>query len=325
MIIAGIWDCLSSQQVIDVVRLQIYEGKDLPEICENICELCLAPDTTSGAGIGCDNMTVMIVAFLNGMTKPQWYDMIRDRVDKNVGYRTPREMPQIYTTTRLLTFRARRDAQAERDRDGGPANALNGSMLGGPSAFSGLQRVLGSTGGISFHPGSSILSDAGTLMFEQDDSDEDDSGDDMDEDTASEGGRTLFGQPIGSGRDDSPDGSKSLKEQLDELEKGEEEKDSDGDVRIDDADDEEALKEPFDSVIDLSDAEKDRAEKSAASPSSSTSTQPSLEGEAPPPPHPVANGEANPAQLKSQPGGDEASDAVKADGLMDKSEDPMVV
>ncbi|EIM86041.1 PP2C-domain-containing protein [Stereum hirsutum FP-91666 SS1] len=321
----GIWDCLSSQQVIDVVRLQIYEGKDLPEICENICELCLAPDTTSGAGIGCDNMTVMIVAFLNGMTKPQWYDMIRDRVDKNVGYRTPREMPQIYTTTRLLTFRARRDAQAERDKDGGPANALNGSMLGGPSAFSGLQRVLGSTGGISFHPGSSILSDAGTLMFEQDDSDEDDSGDDMDEDTASEGGRTLFGQPIGSGRDESPEGSKSLKEQLDELEKGEEEKDSDGDVRIDDADDEEALKEPFDSVIDLSDAEKDRAEKSAASPSSSTSTQPSREGEAPPPPHSVANGDANPAQLKSQPGGDEASDAVKADGLMDKSEDPMVV
>lgn len=87
------------------------------------------------------------------------------------------------------------------------------------------------------------------------------------------------------------------------MEKGEEEKDSDGDVRIDDAEDEEALKEPFDSVIDLSDAEKDRAEKSAASPSSSTSTQRSLEGEAAPPPHPVANGDANPAQLKSQPGG----------------------
>ena len=35
--------------------------------------------------------------------------------------------------------------------------------------------MLGSTGGISFHPGSGIISDTGTLMFDKfDDSDDDD-------------------------------------------------------------------------------------------------------------------------------------------------------
>lgn len=48
----GIWDCLSSQQVINFVRYQVSEGKSLQEIGENICEHCLAPDTSSGAGIG---------------------------------------------------------------------------------------------------------------------------------------------------------------------------------------------------------------------------------------------------------------------------------
>lgn len=220
--------------------------------------------------------------------------------------------------------------RAERDREEN-SHPLSSALLGGPSPFSGLQRVLGSTGGISFHPGSSILSDAGTLMFEQDDSDEDDSGDEMDEDHHAEGGRTLFGQSVGYNPDgESEEGSKSLKEQLDELDKAE--KDADGDIRIDDADDE-ALKEPFDSVIDLSQAEQDRAAARATSPSSSTSTQRSPEpnsskpsqGEAPSPPKPTANGDANPEQLKSQPGGDEASPAVKADGLMDKSENPMVM
>lgn len=48
----GIWDCLSSQQVVNFVRYQVSEGKSLAAIGEMMCEHCLAPDTTSGAGIG---------------------------------------------------------------------------------------------------------------------------------------------------------------------------------------------------------------------------------------------------------------------------------
>jgi protein phosphatase 2C family protein 2/3 len=47
------------------------------------------------------------------------------------------------------------------------------------------------------------------------------------------------------------------------------------------------------------------------------------QGEAPPPPKPLPNGDVKPVeQLKSEPGGDEPSPVVKAEGLMDGTEDP---
>ena len=52
----------------------------------------------------------------------------------------------------------------------------------------------------------------------------------------------------------------------------------------------------------------------------------SRQGEAPPPPEPKVNGDAAPLQQHSTPpGGDEASPVVKAEGLLDKSEDPLKV
>jgi hypothetical protein len=41
---------------------------------------CLAPDSELG-GIGCDNMTVVIVALLNGRTLEEWQEWIKKRVD----------------------------------------------------------------------------------------------------------------------------------------------------------------------------------------------------------------------------------------------------
>ncbi|KZV70179.1 PP2C-domain-containing protein [Peniophora sp. CONT] len=298
----GIWDCLSSQQVVNIVRLQVAEGKPLSEICENLCELCLAPDTTSGAGIGCDNMTAMIVALLNGKTKEEWYAMIKDRVQNHYGYNTPDALPQIYATNRLISFRARREAM-DRNRD---------TMAGHP--LGGLARVLGGSG-ISFHPGTGVVSDGGTLVYEENDSEDDDEHMDTE-------GDEYYGAhaDAGSGLDGAapPDLTKSLKEQLEELER------DDAELRFEDAaDEEDAFKEPFDSVIDLSDAEKTRAEVAADRESASAGGD-AKQGEAPPPP--LTNGDASmdvPKQLTSTPGGDAPSDSVKAEGLLDKSEDPL--
>ena len=50
---------MTNQDVVNFVRERI--GKmPLQTICSEICDNCLAPDTT-GTGKGCDNMTVMIV------------------------------------------------------------------------------------------------------------------------------------------------------------------------------------------------------------------------------------------------------------------------
>jgi len=82
--ISGIWDCKSSQAVIEFVRRGIAAKQELHTICENMMDDCLAsPSETDGGagGAGCDNMTMIVVALLrNMMTKEEWYDLIAKRV-----------------------------------------------------------------------------------------------------------------------------------------------------------------------------------------------------------------------------------------------------
>lgn len=56
----GIWNSMSSQEVVDFVRPLLAKGETLSSICEKLFENCLAEDTL-GDGTGCDNMTCVIV------------------------------------------------------------------------------------------------------------------------------------------------------------------------------------------------------------------------------------------------------------------------
>ncbi|XP_066482928.1 protein phosphatase 1G isoform X2 [Tiliqua scincoides] len=70
MVIAcdGIWNVMSSQEVVDFVQSKITqksesgELRSLSSIVEELLDRCLAPDT-SGDGTGCDNMTCIIISF----------------------------------------------------------------------------------------------------------------------------------------------------------------------------------------------------------------------------------------------------------------------
>ncbi|POY75513.1 hypothetical protein BMF94_1415 [Rhodotorula taiwanensis] len=86
----GIWDVLTSQQVIDFVRLAVSEGKSLQTICEEMLDRCLAPDSDWG-GVGCDNMTMMVVALLGDRSEEGWYSWVKERVENSEGYPTPKE------------------------------------------------------------------------------------------------------------------------------------------------------------------------------------------------------------------------------------------
>ncbi|KAG2129103.1 phosphatase 2C-like domain-containing protein [Suillus clintonianus] len=74
----GIWDPTTSQEVVDFVRQRVSHDWELEEIGEKMCDHCLAPYRSPYHGIGCDNMTIIIVALLRGRTKQEWYDWIKD-------------------------------------------------------------------------------------------------------------------------------------------------------------------------------------------------------------------------------------------------------
>jgi len=234
--IAGVWDCLSSQDVVNVVRHQVSEGKELTEIGEMICDHCLAPDTTSGAGIGCDNMTVLIVAITHGRSKEEWYTWIADRVRNNYGYETPKALPQLYAQSRLMAFRknmeiynkhhrtleekyaAQRNASTSAQSAPSPTQARSQDDSSADSASKDelSEPKWGSNGPISHQAGGDIIDHSGQLMFVNDEAEFDDD-DDFEEDN---GGRSFFTETLGLGRAQSPDPTKKLKDQLTEYERG---------------------------------------------------------------------------------------------------------
>eukprot|EP00914_Ancora_sagittata_P017375 GHVO01034253.1.p1 GENE.GHVO01034253.1~~GHVO01034253.1.p1 ORF type:complete len:643 (+),score=114.07 GHVO01034253.1:100-1929(+) len=72
----GIWDCMENQQAINFVQRRRQEVATGPEdtdtapiattlkksqICEDVCDRCLAENPVQSEGIGCDNMTVLIL------------------------------------------------------------------------------------------------------------------------------------------------------------------------------------------------------------------------------------------------------------------------
>ncbi|XP_039294648.1 probable protein phosphatase 2C T23F11.1 [Nilaparvata lugens] len=61
----GIWDVMCNEEVTQFVRMRIAHGMEPEDICEELMTRCLAPDGQMG-GLGCDNMTVVIVCLLHG-------------------------------------------------------------------------------------------------------------------------------------------------------------------------------------------------------------------------------------------------------------------
>ncbi|KAG5867765.1 hypothetical protein JTB14_012382 [Gonioctena quinquepunctata] len=65
----GIWNFMSSQEVVDFVRPRIGTCEDkLSTVCEEMFDHCLAPNTL-GDGTGCDNMTAIIIKFKSNILK----------------------------------------------------------------------------------------------------------------------------------------------------------------------------------------------------------------------------------------------------------------
>ena len=55
---------------------------------------CLASNSETG-GVGCDNMTMIIIALLRGKSKDEWYKEIADRVASGEGPCAPPEYGKL--------------------------------------------------------------------------------------------------------------------------------------------------------------------------------------------------------------------------------------
>jgi len=75
----GIWDVVTNEEAVEFVRRRLSNKMEPEVICEELMTSCLAPDCQMG-GLGCDNMTVVLVCFLHGGT----YDELCDRVKQTI-------------------------------------------------------------------------------------------------------------------------------------------------------------------------------------------------------------------------------------------------
>lgn len=83
----GIWDVLSSEEVVEFIINRLESDMELGKICEQLTTRCLATDYE--LVIGCDNMTVMIVCH---MRDRNWIQFTTDIFNKHSrGLRGPRE------------------------------------------------------------------------------------------------------------------------------------------------------------------------------------------------------------------------------------------
>ena len=92
----GIWDCKSNQEVVEFVRRGIVAKQSLSTICENMMDTCCATSSDTG-GVGCDNMTMIVIALLGGKSKDEWYQMVADRVGDGDGPCAPPEHGKFST------------------------------------------------------------------------------------------------------------------------------------------------------------------------------------------------------------------------------------
>ncbi|XP_075245417.1 putative protein phosphatase 2C T23F11.1 [Convolutriloba macropyga] len=63
----GIWDVLSNVEVVEFCRHRIANQMEPTKVCEELISRCLATECNQG-GVGCDNMTVILVCFTHGDT-----------------------------------------------------------------------------------------------------------------------------------------------------------------------------------------------------------------------------------------------------------------
>ncbi|WRT65994.1 uncharacterized protein IL334_002945 [Kwoniella shivajii] len=317
----GIWDCLSSQQVVDFTRRAIANGDELGKIAEDMMVKCLATDSETG-GIGCDNMTVVIVALLNGRTPEEWQEWVKGRVDKKFGYDTPASVPDIF-------------GQNQASTTGGNALSSSGFRVAGAGGLANIASILGASG-ITFRPAYDSDDDEDEIQIIGEEGKGIDTSADK-PDTGLIDNKGVEGKTKPKNVTDEIDDDKAEAALNTESKKGSVELlDEDGDSAMDSGDESDSTttgSTPAGTETQAGTGSSS-TQKTSAAKSINTSNSPpspippsfsSIGSPTVPTPQALQR-TSHPKkieQIKSDPQGDKPSDAVKVEGLMDTSENPL--
>ncbi|XP_002157385.3 probable protein phosphatase 2C T23F11.1 isoform X1 [Hydra vulgaris] len=105
----GIWDVMTRQEVVDFVRVRLANRESPERIVEKLLDHCLAPDCQMG-GIGCDNMTVILVCILNERS----LDLLAEKCSRP---------PKVYALDSDQAFQIKKDNDSG-DKEHGGDNVL---------------------------------------------------------------------------------------------------------------------------------------------------------------------------------------------------------
>jgi protein phosphatase 1G len=57
----GVWDVLTNQQAVDFINERLKQGQKPADVACALLDECLATDPKMARGVGCDNMTAIVV------------------------------------------------------------------------------------------------------------------------------------------------------------------------------------------------------------------------------------------------------------------------